>query len=706
MNVIVLSLLLPLSTFSNKVVLHDVPMEKVIGGKPLFADQQPTSITESSCPLGCSARGKCENDPLENKLKCLCNPGYVGTGCQQSHYQGYGLLFKGKQSVFLPPMGTTTSMTVSFWMRLSSLPNDDEEPHVIYHSTNDDQQKGTVIVSITKEGRMQFVVHGNKPSTAVFKSDKHPPLKIYEWHHIGITYSKRHAGRTGTGSTTLYMDGKPVETLGYSGAAGTTVDVTFQRGVLGQSFHGVLDEFVLFKRANTPNEMQKRIFGRLSGKEDNILSYYRFDEGSMGTVLDHTPVDPPQVDIPHDGTLGLDDAAPIWVLSWAPYESCVLRCSMQGSCQYKSMNGVQKQVCQCFNGYTGDNCEVQLCYGDPGPCSGHGDCTQKKAMYVPGYVPSHMPTVNEIKKEASYLRNTFEKNHILTESMNQTVASSIEKLERETKAAMDKARNELIWSCDCKNGWSGNTCGNRQCPGDCTGHGLCQENGECKCQEGFRGIDCSILTCPNDCSNNGQCMNGTCVCDAGYSGDDCGSVNICPNDCSGHGRCENRYLFLFFWIVCLMILFSFFDRKYLIFFNSECWCEPMYTGDDCSWAASCYNFCSGRGKCVSDSCLCDPLFTGIDCSEPRCPRDCSMRGDCIDGICLCEAGFDGEGCERELLFPFRCSAQRHGYESSTSCKRGLAAMGVLPPSGVQVLKVQFEKNDKSSSGAQQVISPL
>ena len=99
-------------------------------------------------------------------------------------------------------------------------------------------------------------------------------------------------------------------------------------------------------------------------------------------------------------------------------------------------------------------------------------------------------------------------------------------------------------------------------------------------------------------------------------------------------------------------------------------------------------------------------WTFSDCSEPRCPRDCSMRGDCIDGICLCEAGFDGEGCEHELLFPFRCSAQRHGYESSTSCKRGLAAMGVLPPAGVQVLKVQFESNDKSAIGAQQVISPL
>ena len=82
-----------------------------------------------------------------------------------------------------------------------------------------------------------------------------------------------------------------------------------------------------------------------------------------------------------------------------------------------------------------------------------------------------------------------------------------------------------------------------------------------------------------------------------------------------------------------------------------------------------------------------------------------MRGDCIDGVCLCEAGFDGTGCEHELLFPLRCSAQRHGYESSLSCKRGLAAMGVLPPAGMQVLKVQFETDDKVS-GARQVVNPI
>ena len=85
-----------------------------------------------------------------------------------------------------------------------------------------------------------------------------------------------------------------------------------------------------------------------------------------------------------------------------------------------------------------------------------------------------------------------------------------------------------------------------------------------------------------------------------------------------HGWRPAHY-FLFFLFLCVQMcgwnsfLTILFSIPACLVLRSECWCAPMYTGDDCSWAASCYNFCSGRGKCVSDSCLCDPLFTGIDC---------------------------------------------------------------------------------------------
>ena len=67
--------------------------------------------------------------------------------------------------------------------------------------------------------------------------------------------------------------------------------------------------------------------------------YYRFDEGSGTVALDHTPVDPPDVDVPHDGSMAEGSTAPTYVVSWAPFESCVLRCSMQGACRVKNVDG-------------------------------------------------------------------------------------------------------------------------------------------------------------------------------------------------------------------------------------------------------------------------------------------------------------------------------------------------------------------------------
>jgi hypothetical protein len=61
-------------------------------------------------------------------------------------------------------------------------------------------------------------------------------------------------------------------------------------------------------------------------------------------------------------------------------------------------------------------------------------------------------------------------------------------------------------------------------------------------------------TCPNGCTGHGLCNLGVCFCDPGFTGSDCSTAITCLNDCSGHGIC--RY--------------------------GRCYCDPNYSRDDCS----------------------------------------------------------------------------------------------------------------------------
>jgi hypothetical protein len=52
-----------------------------------------------------------------------------------------------------------------------------------------------------------------------------------------------------------------------------------------------------------------------------------------------------------------------------------------------------------------------------------------------------------------------------------------------------------------------------------------------------------VQSCPSNdseltCSGNGRCLtDGTCTCDARYTGDAC-NVEKCPSNCSNHGTCD------------------------------------------------------------------------------------------------------------------------------------------------------------------------
>ncbi|KXZ45525.1 hypothetical protein GPECTOR_53g111 [Gonium pectorale] len=89
-------------------------------------------------------------------------------------------------------------------------------------------------------------------------------------------------------------------------------------------------------------------------------------------------------------------------------------------------------------------------------------------------------------------------------------------------------RNIRTWSCTCKPGITGLTCGIVACPNNCSWNGECLDQGVCACFPGFSGPDCS-RDC--GCGGHGSCgADGACVCDVGWKR---GAGGKCEWDCSG-----------------------------------------------------------------------------------------------------------------------------------------------------------------------------
>ena len=65
-------------------------------------------------------------------------------------------------------------------------------------------------------------------------------------------------------------------------------------------------------------------------------------------------------------------------------------------------------------------------------------------------------------------------------------------------------------------------------------------SGQCTCDSGYTGASCDRLQCGDSlqCANGASCVDGSCVCAFGYSGNTCQVWDQCLGvTCNGHGRC-------------------------------------------------------------------------------------------------------------------------------------------------------------------------
>jgi len=190
------------------------------------------------------------------------------------------------------------------------------------------------------------------------------------------------------------------------------------------------------------------------------------------------------------------------------------------------------------------------------------------------------------------------------------------------------------------------------CIEDCSGHGSCLDK-TCQCEGGWTGEACDIEPCLNDCNGRGTCLQGGCVCNAAFYGLTC-EFSRCLNDCSGHGYCN----------------------------EGQCECTKPFRGTSCDEEMAvqeavtkpvkfeteeppsglrmalagfmgqmpipCIEDCNGNGKCSAKGvCECSPGYSGNACQD-YCPNLCSGQGQCTTGRCLCLAGFGGPDCSVKM----------------------------------------------------------
>ncbi|NPD87022.1 LamG domain-containing protein, partial [Lentimicrobium sp. L6] len=164
--------------------------------------------------------------------------------------------------------GSLTQGTFSFWIKLNSTPS--TNARIMSESWNDDEiifHSGTT--QITTES--SFLSGDNLLSSSI---------ELGVWTHIAICADVT--------NSKIYINGILDDTGGPSDFSIGSVSIGGKFTALWEVIPGQLDEFQIWNDVRTQNEIREYMYRELSGSEEGLVAYYKFNETSGTTTLDYS----------------------------------------------------------------------------------------------------------------------------------------------------------------------------------------------------------------------------------------------------------------------------------------------------------------------------------------------------------------------------------------------------------------------------------
>lgn len=386
---------------------------------------------------------------------------------------------------------------------------------------------------------------------------------------------------------------------------------------------------------------------------------------------------------------------------------CPNECSGQGRC----IEG----GCLCFAGFTGGDCSV------PGCCSGHGSCD------VPG----------TCECDAGWGG---------PECSIQLVCAD---------PTCSGHGTCLHGSCHCKDGWDGPRCAapTGGCMPECGPQGKCNmHTKQCECESGYVGADCTLKlkSCPKNCNHKGLCLNGVCMCGAGWNGEDCSRRYFAPGgaatsmlgDAAEDAESGANFAIDPNGVRADIALDESMGPEPRIDLNynavPETTSAPAFgfgaaagmpipasssqtAGSSSSQTASAQAAPGVIAGAMSPQAVSPGLAlegaqaVALGRYEKVCALDCGRHGSCAEGACQCQTGWQGETCQdpqcpHDCHGRGTCAAPSPDFPGSCTCNEGwagdaceLSASEQVSPAGGQNLRhqelsaVQLSKGFTASS---------